>query len=562
MAKNSNNSLSDLNNEGLDFNGYVSKDRENYNNQKKSEEGYIREIEAQKTKRANAKDEAEIHDIDSEITILERDLDNLRSDSDYIQNLSYANSMFDKTAYVDYARVYNAKKNWKHYNSSEDKNGDMIFGLNNENSLNQIVEGDIDEKVLAEGLSIRHLVQWSEQYPALQLRGQDFAYCKNLDTYPNNRLIVLRRFKNGVPDNLFDYATPETINDNNFLQPLSTLINWVKPNQEFLRMNFNENWEKYESSIMETLASTFGKDGIGGKISKEGFVNSVVSNGIVGIFMDSLGEADKQFKQESGVNYLERNFEGNPNLIKSAKKRKTGGGGLNSKITFDLTFEYEMRYINGIDPGVAMLDLISNCMRMGTSTSEFRFAIPALKENTAIKKAIEGNFSIEFEKVESAINAFTEKITKTVNTIIKKGKEELEDKSTSDILEDATNTALKFVISRYRENLKAALSVDTGLESGIWHVTIGNPKNPIVSCGDLILTNSSLSLGKELGYNDFPNEFSIKYDLESARERGRDELERVFNCGRGRIYTYNKASNNPDYGIYDKTDEEEPKTTT
>jgi len=109
---------------------------------------------------------------------------------------------------------------------------------------------------------------------------------------------------------------------------------------------------------------------------------------------------------------------------------------------------------------------------------------------------------------------------------------------------------LEYIISRYREELKSSLAVDTGLPSGIWHVSIGNPKMPIISCGDLIITSSKLKLGKEFGYNDFPNSFEITYRLKSARERGRNELVRIMNSGRGRTYVYPEASDNPDYDMY------------
>ena len=57
-------------------------------------------------------------------------------------------------------------------------------------------------------------------------------------------------------------------------------------------------------------------------------------------------------------------------------------------------------------------------------------------------------------------------------------------------------------------------------------------------------------LGKELGYNDFPNSFEVEYELESARERGRNELIRIMNSGRGRLYVYPNSTKNPDYDLY------------
>ncbi|MFM2392693.1 MAG: hypothetical protein RLZZ546_675, partial [Bacteroidota bacterium] len=40
------------------------------------------------------------------------------------------------------------------------------------------------------------------------------------------------------------------------------------------------------------------------------------------------------------------------------------------------------------------------------------------------------------------------------------------------------------------------------------------------------------------------------YDLQSARPRGRNELIRIFNSGRGRLYVYKQPTLNPDYDMY------------
>lgn len=544
---NTNNSLTDLNNEEFLFNDYLTDDNKKaLVESRETEKRKKDEIEALRRKRSEAKNENERVGIEAEITTKQQELDNFRKDN-LSSNTNDASSLFNRTAYIDYAKIYNAKKDWIHYNSE----GDGVFGLNNGAAINKVVDGD-GKLPADEGLSPRHLIQWSEQYPALQLRSQDFAYCKNLGVYPNNRLIVLRRFRNGIPDNLFDYYSESSLNSIEHLQPISTLINWVKPEQKFVDIKFNENWEKHAGSFLDSLAGGV-KDKIGNVIGSS--LGGVVVNGVVSLLLDSLGnEKGEKFKRSDGTKYLDQSFEGNANLINTAKKRKTGADGLSSNIHFDLTFEYEMRYINKIDPGVAILDLMSNCIRMGTSTSYFRFDIPKIKNSEIIKKAITGDFTVSFEKIEKELKEFITGIgiqfTKFTNNKPDSSGEN-PNSNTQSSTENTVETALKYTISRYREELKASLAAETGLPSGIWHVTIGNPKNPIVSCGDLILSRSELNLGKELGYNDFPNEFSVTYSLESARERGRDEIERIFNAGRGRVYTYSKPSNNSDYNIYD-----------
>lgn len=554
----SNNSLSDLYNRGFSFTDYLSQDDLNTINSGgnasvvQEREKLQQQIQKKRQQRQEASDEKKTQ-IDQEISDLQQKLDNVNK-IDIFNSENPNASLFNRNGFIDYARVSNATQDWKQFNPINPDNPKDGFKLNTNVNIreNTPIPGDNQLKA-ADGLTPRHLVEWSERYPALQLRPQDFAYCKKLGVYPNNRLVVLRRFKNGVPDNLFDYHIKNSINNIQYLQPLSTLITWVRPDEDFIDMSFNENWKNYERGIIETIKGSIGlQSGDSETQASDGIGSNIFNNALLSVLLDTAGNIDASFKREDGVDFFQRSLDGNPNIIKRAKKRVTGGEGLESSISFNLKFDYEMRYINGIDPGYAMIDLIANTIRMGTSVSEFRFAVPALKNNSGIINAINGDFTTKFKTFFSSIKDFIDGTYTQLTTILSEGIDGLTDTFTNpkNNSESAVDKSLKFIISRYREELKAALSAETGLPSGIWHVTIGNPKNPIISCGDLILQSSKLKLGKEIGFNDFPNEFSVEYSLVSARERGRDELTRIFNAGRGRVYVYKDPTKNPDYDIF------------
>jgi hypothetical protein len=556
MAKNTNNSLSDLNNEGQKFNRPLTSneiENNNVDDDKKIEELRKRRSSAPTPQRKEA--------LDNNIAKTEQHKRNALTNPPVGGNDDMS-SLFQRNASIDYGRYINAdgsvQKNWENFNTKDGDNFEINSKITSKNTPVFYNDGSLESD---EGLSLPNLIKWSEDYPALQLKFQDFAYCKKLGYYPNNRLIILRRFKAGVPDNLFDYVNESSKIEYN--QPLSTMITWWNPEEEIgdMNMSFSESWTEYKSGLMQTFKESLNDFDNGVFIKKdegEGKVQAVSESGyndlVTALAFDTF-ISDKDYKKEDGVPYTRSNT-GNPNLIKSAKVRTTGGGGLKSNIEFSIDFEYEMRDINNIDPGIAMLDLISNCTRMGTSVSEFKYNIPALKNSVGVKALINGDINKALEVFKTSISDLTDTIKGGFDNITNllgdndldktKSKKDIDEKKDDNIV----TKGVKYIISRYRENLKTALSVDTGLPSGIWHVTIGNPKAPIISCGDLIIRSSKLKLGKELGYNDFPNEFKVSYNLESARERGRDELNRIFNAGRGRVYVYPNAIANPDYDLY------------
>ena len=552
-SKNTNNSLSDLNNEGQQFNRALSGDElGNYTSNKPvtDDEKLKKEKVELINRHSSSQDEKEKADIENQISENQNQISNLGETGLDDEGLSDMTSLFDNNAIIDYGRYINSDgtvaKNWKHYNSEDS----ISFTNNSEiTKKNEAVryKEDNDSVDSDEGVSIPKLIEWSEKYPALQMKFQDFAYCKKLGYYPNNRLIILRRFKAGVPDNLFDYVNDSSKTE--FNQPLSTMITWWKPDEEIgdMTFKFNENWTGYKMGLMDTFKAVASevKGGAGSTSTKPG--EGAGANDLVTSLLSESLLTSERFRKEDGVPYT-RSSMGSPNLIHDAMVRQTGGDGLSSSVKFQLSFEYEMRDVNGIDPGIAMIDLISNCTRMGTSVGEFKYNIPAIKNSTSVKALINGDINKALEAFKTELKGFTADLKNGFNEIID-GVKNLTT-NTSDTLGNLANNAIKYIISRYRERLKGALSVDTGLPSGIWHVTIGNPKAPIISCGDLVIDSSTLKLGNELGYNDFPNEFKVTYSLGTARPRGRDELNRIFNSGRGRVYVYPEAKYNPDYDLY------------
>ena len=92
------------------------------------------------------------------------------------------------------------------------------------------------------------------------------------------------------------------------------------------------------------------------------------------------------------------------------------------------------------------------------------------------------------------------------------------------------------VTADYIEKIQASSSLLTGTPIGEWHLTIGNPCNPIAMIGNLICDDLKIEFGDALGPDDFPTTIKATFTLKHARSRERGEIESIFNRGDGRLY--------------------------
>jgi hypothetical protein len=104
-------------------------------------------------------------------------------------------------------------------------------------------------------------------------------------------------------------------------------------------------------------------------------------------------------------------------------------------------------------------------------------------------------------------------------------------------LGDDASRLLKFAVtSEFLSSFQEPVSFLTGAPIGEWHLTIGNPCNPIAMIGNLICDGVSIEFGDVLGPDDFPTTLKATFTLKHARDRERGEIESIFNRGDGRLY--------------------------
>jgi hypothetical protein len=86
------------------------------------------------------------------------------------------------------------------------------------------------------------------------------------------------------------------------------------------------------------------------------------------------------------------------------------------------------------------------------------------------------------------------------------------------------------------QGAQGAAAFLSGSPTGMWHLTVGNPLNPIAMIGNLILDKSTYKFVGPLGKDDFPTQLEVEVNLKSGRDRDKGDIENMFNAGRGRLY--------------------------
>ena len=404
-----------------------------------------------------------------------------------------------------------------------------------------------------------------------QLRPSDFAYLKDLGVYPNNRLMIARRFLGSIGDNIMTKTSTK-------MGASATLISWRPEGDDFLEISFGEEWGPAKADftgILTQIGDDFMKGGVG-KIAGAA-ANILPLPGFTEIFqrqfLIKLGLLD-----EGAATQIPS---GNPNLIKEAKVRKTvgyseAGSGLMCKVTIKMVCEYELKFISGIDPTMVWMDLLGTILRFGTSESSnygLSAAVGAkLAKWASSPKALMNDIITSVKgAIEKAKDAITDAIKEVYNLATKEAKEiqnksEATEKETADgtdgtgpktpesekiykeaaeaaekvksagqtllkKLVDFAGGAIRGTILKYRVEMMGIVSSLTGAPSTPWHITIGNPLRPVFCSGDMLVTEVILKLGSTLAFNDLPSSITAEFSLTNARSWGLQEIMAKFNSG-------------------------------
>jgi hypothetical protein len=390
------------------------------------------------------------------------------------------------------------------------------------------------------------------------LKPADFAYLKDVGVYPNNRLMICRRFVTPSGDNIMVNNIGKNGKSKD-IPSIATMISWIPENDNFIEITFGEVWEEAKADftgMLNSLGEDFGKSNLGGIVGGAG--GALPLPGFTEIF---------QRKFLAGLGLLESDAgnsipAGNPNLIKEAKVRKTidygtAGSGLSAKVNIKMICEYELKFISGIDPTIVWMDILGTIVRFGTSESS--------------NYGLSQKFAAKISKWSRDPNSLLSDIISNIQTVISATKEEmitklesikneavdiankLDDKAVKvdpvqagikaagkaydtsvkllDTLLAGVQTAISGSMMKYRVQILGIVNSLTGNPSTPWHVTVGNPLRPVFCSGDMLVSETTLKLGPILAFNDLPSSIIAEFTVTNARPWGMQEIMAKFNSG-------------------------------
>lgn len=458
---------------------------------------------------------------------------------------------------------------------------------------------DENEYYNLDNCSINELVRLSSKKDSIlgqaRYKYADFMYCKDLGKISNNHMITLRKFATPVADNIFKAVGNRKDKDAQ-TGDIGRMITWFDTDDnklsDILSYEYEATWKQLNSKIQQLDSQEEDPErGLVGKFinNMSAGYNAQVGNGTTktgGILGDMLGRFklfDSQGTYANNDVALGRNYDNNKVYEPKDTIQDTHiyEGKLVFKHEFNLTFSYKLRAYDNINPKAAFLDLIGNILAVTYRKGTFwggRKEILGAKPNQAgwakynnIMKGISSAtgdfwtniFHLDGATCDNLLGSFSQFISSigqvtgigdAVQKIIDTGKDLVNGNQTvGEVGGKLTNTVqkgAKFVKDRNlgraamglmmnklgRPALYAFDSLLSGANVGLWHVTIGNPKNPIAVFGNLIMTGCKITHSGPLGMDDFPTDLKVSVSLKHAMSRDAVDIQKMYTKGQNSIY--------------------------
>lgn len=380
----------------------------------------------------------------------------------------------------------------------------------------------------------------------------DFLWCRFYGKIPNNRLLTLRRFANPCVDNILD---PIVVDPNagpiSGDQPeLAKAITWMGAEgankiEDILKFSYGYNWEEIESEVqsLQAKGSGHGKNSMG--IGETGFGMGSMMTSAQALSGGESSTSARTATQNSGFDPLSDTYPnhslGPINVIQKMMIQKGGaGGGLNFEQEMELNFHYDLRAYGTANPKLAFLDVMSNLLVLTYNNAPFWGGATRYYGNSGnVGKPLGDYDKLAQGDIKGYMSSIVDSVSDIASNLFGDGNGGF---SVDSVLEGIGDVAGDMLGGFLAENMhspagaQAAKAFLTGEPTGSWHLTVGNPLNPVALIGNLICTSSEIKFNGPFSRDDFPSSFTLTVKVKPGRPRDKAEIESMFNAGRGRMY--------------------------
>lgn len=411
-----------------------------------------------------------------------------------------------------------------------------------------------------------NIIEAYSEIDAARYRIQDFIYNKYFQMIPTNYLITLRRYGMPCTDAPFTLAYPEPIHQQidqrAVLIPMSTATTYMSEvagnkMDDILKFTWGMNFTEKTSEIQILNSGTPGATGFGvgekwhaavqaggngnrdlANVVKAGFAMSGINFlGSTSLTPGQTVVANQYANVDPWAKY-QKYTQGPVDVIMKTKIRDQG---LNFAQDFNLKFEYELKSLQYVNPKIAMLDIIGNMITMSTNTGTFWGGATRYygngggygKQPGDLEAFASGNYA---GYAKSLVDHVTNQVKSMNGGSWPRGLEDW----VALAKQIFTGGLYNMIGSLINGNLgkmgftQPANALLNDEPTGYWHVTIGNPLNPIAMMGNMICTDWEMTMGEGLGYDDFPVNVAFSCKVSHGKPRDASGIEVMFNAGRGR----------------------------
>ena len=377
----------------------------------------------------------------------------------------------------------------------------------------------------------------------------DFIYCTYHGKIPNNYMLTLRRFHLPVVDDIispktYDFKSKQTVDTR---QPdLARAVTWMSETtgnklEDIIKFNTELKFKPVESELQVLQSKAQGIQGssiLG--IGTTGFsIGSAISSAAtMGSGQTSAGA--REVSANAGFDATKSTY---PNFVEGPlyviKRIMVKDSGIECSPEFKLTFNYDLRSYGNINPKLAFLDIFANMLVLTYNAAPFWGGATRYVGNGTFGKPLGDHSKLAAGDLGGFVKSLMSDIGGMASKIFGDGAGGFSLESVvggaGKIMGDMMGGWLSKNFNT-PQGAQGAAAFLSGSPTGCWHLTIGNPLNPIAMIGNLVLTTSEYKFKGPLGKDDFPTQLEVVVTLKSGRDRDKGDIENMFNAGRGRLY--------------------------